>query len=53
MLTFGCNHLVELERYFLFVEHHGNTFRAGREREAVEVNDHDGWNVKERFCGLS
>ena len=53
VLTFSKNHLLELKRDLLLVKHHGNTFRAGRERGAVEFNDHDEWDVSERFCELS
>ena len=53
VLLLSKNHLLELKRDLFFVKHHGNTFRGGRERGAVELKDHDEWDVKERFCELS
>lgn len=53
VFTLGKSHLLELKRDLLFVKHHGNTFRAGRERGAVEFHDHDEWDVMERVCELS
>jgi len=52
VLTLGESHILELERDFLFVKHHGNTFGASGDRGAVEYQDHSGWDEVEKSRGL-